>query len=112
MYTDGWTVHSSHKFGRPHGSSELSDMLYIVTAALALVHKSEVWTREQEDAAGIVRERLVNKPPRFGLAAEDLPAEFKCAQVSNPSHSAHSAHRSRVRALVRTAGAPRTASPT
>jgi len=37
---------------------------------------SEVWTREQEDAAGIIREHIESPLPHTYLSAEDLPDEF------------------------------------
>ena len=67
--------------------NSIAMLLATTISALALVqHKSEVWTREQEDAAGIIRERLVNRPPRFGLAVTDLPASFDWGNKDGKSY--------------------------
>ena len=40
-------------------------MLLVALVAACSAHRpSEVWTREQEDAAGIVREHVVNPLPK------------------------------------------------
>ena len=46
---------------------------------------SEVWTREQEDAAFTVREHISTAPPRHSLDAGDLPAAFSWADQDGKS---------------------------
>jgi len=60
-------------------------LLLIIPASLAFSHRNEVWTREQEDAAGIIRERITSPPPRLLLDAENLPASFSWADVGGVS---------------------------
>lgn len=40
------------------------------------VRVSEVWTREQEDAASIVQEHVINRRPHEYLSVSDMPEEF------------------------------------
>lgn len=62
-------------------------MLSMISLALVSLaaHKSEVWTREQEDAAGIIRERILTKPPRHAIRTQDLPEEFSWANKDGKS---------------------------
>jgi len=48
----------------------------LLTSALAYGRFSEVWTREQEDAAGIVRENYFSPLPKDYLSAEAVPTDF------------------------------------
>jgi len=59
-------------------------MISLALVSLA-AHKSEVWTREQEDAAGIIRERILTKPPRHAIRTQDLPEEFSWANKDGKS---------------------------
>ena len=46
---------------------------------------NEVWTREQEDAAGFLRENVLTPPPRVKLSADDLPTAFSWADQDGQS---------------------------
>eukprot|EP00656_Telonema_subtile_P049235 TRINITY_DN6073_c0_g1_i3.p1 TRINITY_DN6073_c0_g1~~TRINITY_DN6073_c0_g1_i3.p1 ORF type:complete len:410 (+),score=69.30 TRINITY_DN6073_c0_g1_i3:129-1358(+) len=46
---------------------------------------SEVWTRAEEDAAGIVRERILSPIPAHSLDADQLPSEFSWADQNGAS---------------------------
>ena len=62
-------------------------MLYaaaLLTVLAAAERHSELWTREQEDAAGIVRERIIS--PRPSIATEDLPDAFSWADKDGKSY--------------------------
>jgi cathepsin X len=59
--------------------------IVVSTAALA-ARPSEVWTRAQEDAAGIVRQRILTTPPSASIAIEDLPASFSWADKDGKSY--------------------------
>jgi len=60
-------------------------MLFTLLVSLA-AHPSEVWTREQEVAAGIIRERIVTTPPRHAIRTRDLPEEFSWANKDGKSY--------------------------
>ena len=61
-------------------------MLVLAATLCALsAHRSELWTREQEDAAGIVRERILSAPPRLAVSANDLPKSFSWADKDGKS---------------------------
>ena len=45
-----------------------------------------MWSREQEDAAGIARERVLSPPPRLSVATEDLPDTFSWADKDGKSY--------------------------
>ncbi len=61
----------------------LTTLLSIALAART--RPSEVWTREQEDDAGFLREKILTPPPRLGLSAENLPAAFSWADQDGKS---------------------------
>jgi hypothetical protein len=64
------------------GAPMLAVTLVLCTAAR---RPSEVWTREQEDAAGIVRERVLSLPPRHLMDAKDLPDSFSWGNQNGKS---------------------------
>lgn len=60
--------------------------LLVASPSLLPQHRpSEVWTREQEDAAGFRREKILNPLPRDAIDAHTLPAAFSWADQDGQS---------------------------
>ena len=59
--------------------------LFIAIGFTSTVVGSEVWSRAQEDAAGILRERVLTPLPRDAIDADTLPASFTWADHNGQS---------------------------
>jgi len=58
----------------------------LVLASAVMARHNEVWTRAQEDAAGIVRSHVISPLPHEYLGARDMPDEYSWCDMNGVSY--------------------------